>query len=127
MRKLAEWAVIAFFVYMAVGCGGGGGGGGNPNPNPGGGIGVTVSPPLTSGTLGDTVNFTAQVSGTGNTGVNWSIQEGAAGGTISSAGAYTAPATPGTYHIIATSQADTSKSALATIVVRAGSGTVNIQ
>jgi hypothetical protein len=126
MRKLAEWAVIAFFVYAAVGCGGGGGGGGNQGGNAGP-ISVTVSPPTTSGTLGDTVNFSAQVSGTGNQAVTWSIQEGAAGGVVSNTGVYTAGVVPGVYHVVATSQADASKSALATIVVRAGSGTINVQ
>jgi chitinase len=127
MKKLAEWAVIVFFVYAAVGCGGGGGGG---NPGQGGTPGpvsVRVSPPTTSGTLGDTVNFSAQVSGSGNQAVTWTIQEAPAGGAISSTGVYTAPAVPGVYHIVATSQADPSKSALATIVIRAGSGTINIQ
>jgi len=46
------------------------------------------------------------------------VQE-AGGGTVSSAGLYTAPATTGTYHVVATSVADTSKSDAATVVVAA--------
>jgi chitinase len=48
--------------------------------------------------------FTAAVTGTMNTTVTWSIQEGSSGGTITGAGVYTC-STPGTYHIVATSQA----------------------
>jgi len=61
----------------------------------------------------------AKVTGASNTAVNWSIKEGAAGGTISASGLYTAPATAGTYHVIATSQADTTKSATLAVTVTA--------
>jgi hypothetical protein len=47
------------------------------------------------------------------------VQEGAAGGAITSAGVYTAPATAGNYHVVATSQADSTKSATATVTVTA--------
>ena len=51
--------------------------------------------------------------------MTWSIQEGAAGGTISATGLYTAPAVtaPTTYHVIATSQADTTESATLAVTV----------
>jgi hypothetical protein len=45
------------------------------------------------------------------------VQEGAAGGTITAGGVYTAPSAAGTYHVIGTSAADPSKSATATVVV----------
>lgn len=69
---------------------------------------------------GGTQTFTASVTGTTNTAVTWSVQEGAAGGTITSAGPepstlYTAPNAAGTFHIIASSAA---KSATATVTVR---------
>jgi hypothetical protein len=49
--------------------------------------------------------------------VSWSIQEGSTGGVISDFGAYTAPAANGIYHVIATSKADTTKSATTTVNV----------
>ena len=45
------------------------------------------------------------------------MQEGAAGGTIDANGKYTAPNTEGTYHVVATSQADATVRATATITV----------
>lgn len=63
------------------------------------------------------LTFTASVTGTTNGAVSWSVQEGAAGGTITSGGVYTAPAVAGTYHVVATSQADTTRSQVATVVV----------
>jgi hypothetical protein len=76
---------------------------------------VTVSPTTASISTGATKVFTATVSGSTNQGVTW----GASGGTISSAGLYTAPTAAGTYYVTATSQADTSKKAVAMIVVTA--------
>lgn len=51
--------------------------------------------------------------------VVWKVQEGASGGTISNYGEYIAPATPGTYHVVVVSRADTTKTATATITVLA--------
>jgi hypothetical protein len=67
--------------------------------------------------VGQTQTFTASVQGTTNTAVAWTVQEGAAGGSITSAGVYTAPQSLGTFHVIATSQADSTKSATATVNV----------
>src|SRR5205085_12614673 len=53
--------------------------------------------------------------GSPNTSVTWS----ATGGTISTSGLFTAPATAGTYTIKASSVADTTKSAPATVTVTA--------
>jgi hypothetical protein len=80
---------------------------------------VTVAPSTPSVVPGGTVAFTATVTGTGTTGVTWSVQEGAAGGAITAGGSYTAPATAGTYHVRATSMADASKSGTATVTVTA--------
>jgi hypothetical protein len=49
--------------------------------------------------------------------VSWSVEEGAAGGTITSAGFYTAPAQQGTLHVIATAVSDAAVSATATVTV----------
>jgi hypothetical protein len=88
---------------------------------------VLVNPPTRTLSVRDSQNFTATIQGSANQAVTWSIQEGAAGGSITGTGAYTAPATPGTYHVIATSQADSSQSATATITVQAGNAAGTVQ
>lgn len=76
-------------------------------------VGISLTPTSASLTTGGTQQFTAAVTGSTNTGVAWS----ASGGTVSSAGLYTAPATAGTYSVTATSMADTTKSASATVTI----------
>src|SRR5436190_14475160 len=76
-------------------------------------VSVSISPSSASLQTGGTQQFTATVSGTSNTAVTWS----ATGGTVSSNGLYTAPATAGTYSVTATSVADSTKSASATVLV----------
>jgi hypothetical protein len=49
--------------------------------------------------------------------VTWSVQEGPAGGTIDEDGTYVSPATPGVYHVVATSKSDPAESATATVTV----------
>jgi hypothetical protein len=77
---------------------------------------VMVSPPAPTVFLGAMQTFLATVTAT-NMAVTWTVQEGAAGGSITSAGVYTAPQVVGTYHLIATSMADPTKSGTATITV----------
>ncbi|MBI3945962.1 MAG: hypothetical protein HY321_08585 [Armatimonadetes bacterium] len=52
-------------------------------------------------------------------GVAWSIEEGAAGGSISESGLYTAPyvVLPTTFHVVATSAADPTKRGTAAVLV----------
>lgn len=76
---------------------------------------------------GENWNFTAVLAEVGypvitqaTVPVNWSIAEGAAGGSITSGGVYIAPSAAGTYHVIATSTADPAKTA--TTIVTVGSG-----
>jgi cyclophilin family peptidyl-prolyl cis-trans isomerase len=71
---------------------------------------------------GGTLEFIATVAGTLNTAVDWSIEEGA-GGAITPDGVYTAPTTEGTYHVVATSRADNTKKATATVEI---SNNVNV-
>ncbi|MBV9073845.1 MAG: hypothetical protein JOZ10_09455 [Acidobacteria bacterium] len=67
---------------------------------------------------GGTQQFQANViRQQGDLTVNWSIQEGSAGGEVTSLGLYTAPAAPGTFHLIAAAAADPTKSASATVTV----------
>jgi hypothetical protein len=80
------------------------------------GISVSVFPTATSVVLGKTVPFTATVTGTANTAVNWEVAGVPGGnttvGTISTVGLYTAPnvlPNPTTVVVTAVSQADTSK------------------
>jgi len=85
-------------------------------------VAVTITPTSAALTTGATQQFTAAVTGSTNTSVTWT----ATGGTVSSAGLYTAPTTAGTYTVKATSVADTSKSASATVTVTASTGTFTI-
>jgi N-acetylneuraminic acid mutarotase len=79
-------------------------------------VSISVAPTASEVNPTGTRLFSADVEGTINKTVMWALQEGPAAGTISS-GLYTAPATLGTFHVVATSAADPSKSAVASIVV----------
>ena len=87
-------------------------------------IAVSISPPSASTTTGATVAFTATVTGTTgsqSTAATWSVQE-ANGGTVDASGRYTAPTSAGTFHVVATSVADTARSATAAVVVTSSGG-----
>ena len=77
------------------------------------GILVAVSPLTSTVVHTHTKQFTATVSGTANARVIWTADSGAITGT----GLYTAPVTPGTYNVTATSVADSLKSATVPVVV----------
>src|SRR5579871_4247887 len=77
----------------------------------GGVITVTISPTTATVAPGATRGFTATVTGTSNTAVTWAVQEGSSGGSINTNGVYTAPGSAGTFHVVATSAADTTKTA----------------
>lgn len=78
---------------------------------------VTVAPSPGAVDACRTLTFAATVTGTTDTRVTWSVQEGAAGGAITAAGVYTAPSTAGTYHVVATSRADPARSAVVPVTV----------
>ena len=80
-------------------------------------VSVSINPAQASVAPGAQQTFSAIVTGTANAAVTWSVAEGDAGGTITVAGVYTAPGTAGTYHVVATSQADTTASATAAVTV----------
>ncbi len=86
-------------------------------------VAVTVSPKSRSVAVGGNAAFVAVVTGSNNTGVTWSVQGGSANGTITADGQYTAPGVPGTYTVVATSAADTSRTDTATVTVSAPGGT----
>lgn len=111
-RTLVQAGLLPMVFAAAAACGGGGGDG----PS---GIVVTVSPTTASVAAGATVQFTATVTGTDNTKVNWS----ASGGGITGDGSYTAPAVGGGYAIRATSAVDAKAGATAIVNVT-GDGSV---
>ncbi len=86
------------------------------------GVTITLSPASASVLLGATQQFTATVTGSANTAVTYSVTE-ASGGTLTAGGLYTAPGAAGTFHVVATSAADTSKTGTATVTVTSGAAT----
>ncbi len=78
---------------------------------------VTVTPSPAAVDSCGSMTFSATVTGTSNTAVTWSVQEGAAGGAITATGVYTAPSNAGTYHVVATSAANASSTAVAVVAV----------
>ncbi|MDP9120205.1 MAG: hypothetical protein M3O15_02370 [Acidobacteriota bacterium] len=81
---------------------------------------LMVLPSSAALSSGGSQPFQVQVSGVLNPAVTWSVEEGAAGGTISSAGVYTAPAAAGVYHLLAVSSASGQVvQGIATVVVGA--------
>ena len=95
------------------------------NVNPAAGVAVSVAP--SSVTLGPagTQQFSATVTGSSNTSVTWSLSPST--GSIASTGLYTAPSSVSTQQTVtvrATSVADSTKSATASVIVKpAGSST----
>ena len=77
-------------------------------------VNVTVSPANTTMFTGGKRQFTAQVTGHPNTAVNWSSPTG---GSVDASGLYTAPETPGTYHVTAQSQANPASTGTAGVTV----------
>ena len=80
-------------------------------------INITVSPSVITLERNQPAQFSAQVAGTANNQVTWSVVEGNAGGTISSEGIYTAASTTGTFHVKATSVADGTSAGTGMVVV----------
>ncbi len=90
---------------------------------------VTISPASAHVVAGKAFDFSATVSGSDDTQVIWTVEEGnaggrtvnrgakAEGGTVSSLAVYIAPRKPGTYHLLATSKADPRESASAEVTV----------
>jgi hypothetical protein len=91
-------------------------------------VGVTVAPGLASLPAGGTQQFTANVTNTTNTGVIWTLDP-AGVGSLSSSGLYTAPATVSaqqTVNVIATSLAEPTQSASATITLGVAAPLVSV-
>lgn len=110
-QTAAGW--MAIFAVLALGCGGGSA----TESAAGQGPAVSVSPHTATVYPEQTLAFQATVTGYADTSVTWSVVEGAAGGTITPTGVYTAPSTTGTYRISAVSAANPSMSGSATVTV----------
>jgi hypothetical protein len=87
-------------------------------------VAISLSPQSVTVDIGSTQQFTPTVTGTANTAVTWTLFgagcTGSACGTIFPSGLYTAPTavpSPSTVLVTATSQADTSKSASASVTL----------
>jgi hypothetical protein len=80
-------------------------------------VSITVAPSSVNLAPGGMQQFTATVTGSGDTSVTWRIQQGASGGTILPSGMYTAPPAVGSYSVIATSNADGAQNATAVVSV----------
>lgn len=100
-------------------------------PAAGGHVTIRIMPTQAQVVAGNAFDFAATVGGTGKSEVIWAVQEGDAGGKLVDRGAqahdgevasmavYVAPATVGTYHVVASSKADPAKSATAEVTVEA--------
>src|SRR5579863_7058965 len=114
-RTPFHWRPALLLVASFLGCGGLVGSG--PSQPPPSNITVTVAPATACVLLGEPRIFTATVSNTTNTTVNWSVNGIPGGnatvGTIDAGGVYTAPAdlpARASVSVQATSGADSSKS-----------------
>lgn len=84
--------------------------------------GVTIDPTSASIAYNQTKQFSATVTGLSNPDVIWDVRNARGevitnGGSVSSAGLYTAPAADGNFYVRAASVADPTKSAVASVVV----------
>lgn len=85
-------------------------------------VAVSVTPTSATLSASQTQQFSATVANSANTAVTWSLSPATGAGTVSASGLYTAPATIGSSQnvtITATSAADPTKSASATITLSA--------
>jgi len=110
MLRVLTFALLITLGIAASSCGRG--------PSSGSPAGSVMVTPATANVYqGMTAQFQAQVVGHSNQAVTWSVKDGI--GTIDSAGLYTAPrdASGGPFHVVATSQADSSAKGSADVTV----------
>jgi hypothetical protein len=99
--NLTRLCVLVLLLGVAS-CGGGSGGASSPT--------FTLLPEAANVLQGGTQQFATDVD------VTWTVHEGAAGGSITSAGLYTAPASAGWFHVVATRQS-TGAIKMATVII----------
>lgn len=78
---------------------------------------IRITPETALLLTGSKKTFKAEVTGDPPPPVVWKVEEGDAGGTVTPEGDYTAPETPGTYHIIAADPEDPALFAKSEVVV----------
>src|SRR5689334_9639712 len=118
-RALYATALIAATAALS-GCGGNGATADLPTAAAGTTARITtvvVEPASATVVQGATAQF--QVPGQSSQAISWSVQEGASGGQIDANGVYIAPATAGTFHVVAALKTDSSVRATATVTVLA--------
>lgn len=103
--------VASLLSWMACGSGS------SAPPQPA--VTVSVTPATASISIGQSQSLSATVANSTITAVTWSVAEGSSGGSVTSAGVYTAPMVAGAYHVIAASQANPAATGSATITVTA--------
>jgi WD40 repeat protein len=106
MKKSALLLLLGLLVFL-IACGGSGGNSGGNNATP-----VKLNMTTASSLVGQNTQFSANIP------VSWTVKEHN-GGTITSAGLYTAPPNTGVFHVIATSKADTTQSTSAAVNISA--------
>ena len=105
MKHILLGLVLAGMALCLGGCGLGGSGS------------VTIDPTSVALVTGQSQVFSATITQCPGSKVEWSVQEGFEGGSITDEGVYTAPAAPGTYHVVATCADDRGISSTATVTV----------
>jgi hypothetical protein len=80
-------------------------------------IGLRVSPTATTVQTSRTAAFNATVTGSSDTAVTWSVQETTECGSVTQDGIYKPPTSSAMCHVVATSHADPSRSAIAEATV----------
>lgn len=112
LRSTGIASLLAFLV-AAVGCSGGPGPSVNSSsfnpsnePNPNSSSTISISPASDTLRTGGQRQFSGFDRTVNQYDVTWSLQEGAAGGSVTADGVYTAPSTAGNFHLIATSIAN---------------------
>ena len=126
MLRMTCIALVLAFLVAALACSGGpvstsivntARGGSNPAGGTGASASVSIFPASETLRVGGQRKFSGWDSTVGQYDVTWSLQEGAAAGTITTDGVYTAPPKPGTFHLIATSSHNPGLSATAPVTI----------
>ena len=125
MLRTTTVILLLAILTAAVGCGGGSGSGSSvknpvtsdPPSTPNSATAISIFPATETLRIGGQRQFSGWDKSVGQYDVTWSLKEGAAAGTITSDGLYTAPGTPGTFHLIATSSHNTNLSATAPLTI----------
>jgi hypothetical protein len=115
-------SALAIFALLLFSCGGGSSQPASTDPSGGTGTAsVSIGPRRAALTTGQTQTFTATVTGNSVTTVTWEVDSIAGGnssvGTVTAAGVYSPPSSPGSHTVTARSVADSTASAAATVYI----------